>query len=175
MVKKGNKSITSGIYTPKKRLEQRLLWSGLAGLIFGLFKLLVVVLVFQNLPYVQGYEQLRNTMPLAAFFTGSILWWLLVSRAKTITIKRGFWVGALIGLVSILTASYLIFLFYPIEHRELLWYSMFLQILLIVLFRSFSMVLIVGWATVPISGLIGGIMASLQVKKFNESRIQNAE
>lgn len=155
-------------HTQNKGLLNQVLWSGLAGFICGLFSLIAIAFVFRHWPSEDftGLKMLRKTLISAAFFTGSILWWLLVSRAKTITLKRGFWVGALIGLASLIVASYLRILyasFFPGWHLRSL-----PQIVLGGLVSALTNAILFGWITIPIGGLVGAFFALVQSRRLIE-------
>lgn len=48
----------------------------------------------------KGYEIMPLLAGTSSFLVGTYFWWFLVARRLKITIKRGFWVGLLIVLVS---------------------------------------------------------------------------
>ena len=146
-------------------------WSGFAGLVFALSAIIIVLLVFQKLPLDRegGLNVLLYTAPIAAFLTGTFFWWLLITRTKRITIQKGIWVGMLIGLLSHLFAWYFALLvFYVLTVRNVIGTQIhsLQQYLFIGMINSLTSIFIVGWITVPGGGLIGGIMAYLQGKKW---------
>lgn len=150
-----------------KKPFNRALWSGLAGLVFGLSAFIFALFVYQKFQLDGvggGLKQLYLAAPVAAFVTGTFFWWLLVSKAKTTTLKRGFWVGALIGLVSHLIAWYLL-TFYLVVLNDMDVSKLTLtQMFLLALINAFTSIVSVGWITIPGGGLIGLVLAYLQRK-----------
>jgi len=112
--------------------------------------------MWQNMP-MEVHKRLMPTYfaSLATFLTGSFLWWLLITRKITITIKRGVWVGTLIGLISPLSAW---FLSLPVHDSSM----SFFQVSWLGVLSSFLYIAIAGWITVPCSALVGGMLAHLQ-------------
>ncbi len=143
-----------------KHLLTQLLWSSLAGLVFGIWIFIVASLFLQNIP--ADLKILKYTAPVAAFSAGVFLWWPLVSRSKSITLWKGIWVGALISLIAHLFAWYFAMFYSDISGERMLRDLTLFQYLWIGMINALTSVIIVGWITVPGGSLIGCILASLQ-------------
>jgi hypothetical protein len=143
-----------------KYLLKQLLWSSLAGLIFGIWVFIVASLFLQKIP--ANLKILEYTAPIAAFSAGVFLWQLLISRSKKITLWKGMWVGALISLIAHLFAWYFGMFYSSISGEHTLKDLTFFQYLWVGLINALTSVIIVGWITVPGGSFIGCILASLQ-------------
>lgn len=164
------KDIPAAPYTQGKGLFGQTLWSGFAGIVFGLFELIAVVIVLRNLPFDEvntGLKTLRIAIFFAGFVTGTLGWWLLICKAERITLRRGIWSGMLIALATHLAAACLR-LFLPGSGTVLP--STFIQGLLTGLFNTLSSIITLGWATIPIGGIIGGFLSYWQAKMWGISR-----
>jgi hypothetical protein len=157
--------------TQERGRSKQALWSGLAGLVFCMSAFIFLLIVFQTFQIDRaggGLKPLYYAAPIAAFLTGTFLWWLLVSKVKTITLRRGFLVGALIALVSHSVAWYLL-TFYLVAANALGVSKLtFPKMLGLALINTFTSIVSVGWITVPGGGLIGIILTYLQGRGLKE-------
>lgn len=143
-----------------KNLLLQLLWSSLAGFVFGILAFIVASLFLQKIP--ADLKILEYTAPIAAFLSGVFLWQLLVSRSKEITLWKGMWAGALISLIAHLFAWYFAMFYSSVSGERMLKDLTFFQYLWVGLINALTGIIIVGWLTVPGGILIGYILASLQ-------------
>lgn len=132
-----------------------------SGLYFGLAGLCCGFLIFSNAKGA-GWEKMIYASALAAFLTGTLVWWILVDRSGSTSIWKGALAGGLTGLLAHPLAWYVgIILNYfsgtksslgdePMNPLTGLWGAL--------VFSLFSW-LVVGWLTVLVGGLVGTLIA----------------
>ncbi len=103
--------------------------------------------------------------PASAFLSGVFFWWLLVIRPERPTWGRGMIAGALTGLAAHPLAWYLaILIFYVAGVRDSLGQATLDPLTGLAASGVYSLLSWVGlgWLTVPVGALVGGVMALLQ-------------
>lgn len=161
--------------SPRERLALRRslgmgLLCALAGLGFGIW--------VGGPPHAgKGWSAFIVTAPLAAFSTGTVFWLLLVARQQAPSRTRGILAGVLTGVVGHYLCWYLMILYQDL--RFLLFnetsslgeppLSPLGGILGAAAFTFWSMI-IVGWLTAPLGGLLGLVTHHAQFRKSRKSR-----
>lgn len=109
---------------------------------------------------------------LAAFLTSSILWYYLVAKPEVFTTKRGIMIGVISGAFSHYVCWYINFIVMNLCNKATrgcvdslgappadLWNALWGAGVL-----SLYSLLFYGWVTLPLGGLIGGILVQFQKK-----------
>lgn len=140
------------------------LWAFLAGLAFALAGFICTYLFLKDA--LGDWRVMFYAAPLAAFLCGVIGWGMLVVRSRSVRRRRGLWVGALVGLVSHPLAWYGSILYFYLAGEpgvlnplEGVWASLVYTLLSLVF---------VGWLTVPVGAITGGLLAYAQAKAGRE-------
>jgi hypothetical protein len=152
--------MTMGVTQPT---HHRLKWSSLTGGIAGLAAWGCSTALFWNNQ--SGWGILIVASTVAAFLTSFGLWYWLMAKRPQVTVKAGIVTGGLIGLLAHPLAWYLgiLLLFFsgqtdslgertatPIE-----------GILIALIYTLFSLAFI-GWVTIPLGAIVGGVIAYAQ-------------
>ena len=119
-----------------------------------------------------GWQIFVGISPLAAFLTGFILWWSLMTLRPRVSLLFGLLVGALIGILAHPVAWYLAILWMyfsgetgslgeaPLNPVEGILYAPV---------YALPSLLIVGWLSVPLGLIGGGLVAYLQSRFIGKS------
>jgi hypothetical protein len=145
----------------------KLLWIILAGLAFAIAGWVCSLWFLSNA--IGDWRVMLYAAPAAAFLGGAFFWWLLVMRPERPRWVRGMIAGALTGLAAHPLAWYLaILVFYVAGVRDSLGQETLdpLTGLWASLVYSLLSWVGLGWLTVPIGALVGGVMAFLQSRVF---------
>jgi hypothetical protein len=119
-----------------------------------------------------GWQIFVGISPVAAFLTGFVLWWSLMTLRPRISILFGLLVGALIGILAHPMAWYLAILWMyfsgetgslgeaPLNPVEGVFYAPV---------YALPSLLIVGWLSVPLGLIGGGLVAYIQSRFMGRS------